>query len=164
MLEKPSEIKMDRVEVPVGDMTAFDSYPVECPRFSRMEWTSKEDQELWRLRNVPGLCDTYYSERKDEFPLIDENRRSNGIKCNQRWKEDPYVLKENSRWFSDWRSSTNRKSSEHRSAANWTRKNRWGVSRLKVSIHRSSSQKTKSESFKRIHHDSPVPFIFLSWK
>ena len=58
------------------------------------------------------------SERKDEFPLIDENRRSNGIKCNQRWNEDPYVLKENSRWFSEWRSSTNRKSSEHRSAAN----------------------------------------------
>ena len=60
MLEKPSEIKMDRVEVPVGDITAFDSYAVECPRFSGMEWTSKEDQELWRLRNVPGLCDTYY--------------------------------------------------------------------------------------------------------
>ena len=129
MLEKPSEIKMDRVEVPVGDMTAFDSYPVECPRFSRMEWTSKEDQELWRLRNVPGLCDTYYSERKDEFPLIDENRRSNGIKCNQRWKEDPYVLKENSRWFSDWRSSTNRKSWFH-NVKHWSKE--WSSNRVTI--------------------------------
>ena len=58
------------------------------------------------------------SERKDEFPLIDENRRSGGIKCNQRWNEDPYVLKENSRRCSEWQSSTNGKSSEHRSAAN----------------------------------------------
>ena len=42
MLEKPSEIKMDRVEVPVGEMAAFDSYAVECPRFPGAEWTTND--------------------------------------------------------------------------------------------------------------------------